>query len=71
MCTSSRRIYKSYLEEVIQVFEHANADLVQVFEETVEDGDKIGRRQLVSQDNCQLMDGERQRTSHLPLRGGR
>ncbi|KAF3856618.1 hypothetical protein F7725_017341 [Dissostichus mawsoni] len=55
-------------EEVVEVFEHANADLVQVFEEPVEDGHQIGGCQLVSQDHCQLMDGERQSTPHLPLR---
>ena len=52
------------------MFENTNADLVQVFEETVEDGNQISRRQLVSQYDRQLMDGERQRTPHLPLRAG-
>ena len=52
------------------MFEHANADLVQVFEEPVEDGHQIGGCQLVSQDHCQLVDGERQSTPHLPLRVG-
>lgn len=53
------------------MFEHANADLVQVFEETVEDGHQVSGCQLVSQDNRQLVDGESQRTPHLPLRAGR
>lgn len=49
------------------MFEHANADLVQVFEETIEDRHQISCCQLVSQDNGQLVDGESQRTPHLPL----
>lgn len=68
--TGNRSIDNSYLEEVIKVFEHANADLIQVFEEAIEDGDQIGRRQLVSQDDCQLVDGESQCAPHLPLKWG-
>lgn len=64
-------VNKCHLEEVVQVFENTNANLIQVFEETIEDGDKVGRCQLVSQDNRQLVDGESQRTPHLPLRGER
>lgn len=52
------------------MFEHADADFVQVFEEPVEDGHQVGRCQLVSQDNRQLVDGEGQRASHLPLNEG-
>jgi len=55
------------LEKVVEVFEDADADLVEVFEEAVEDGHQVGRRQLVSQDHCQLVDGEGQRSTHLPL----
>lgn len=49
------------------MFEHTDADLIQVFEETVEDGYQVCCSQLVSQDNRQFVDGERQRTPHFPL----
>ena len=58
----------AYLKEVIQVFKHANANLVQVFEETIEDGNQIRCCQLVPKNNRQLVYGESQRTPHLPLR---
>ena len=57
----------SDLEEVEQVLEDADANLVQVLEEAVEDGHQVGCRQLVAQDHRQLMDGEGQRPTHLPL----
>lgn len=50
------------------MFEHANADLIQVFEETVEDWYQISCCQLVPQDNRQLVYGKSQCTPHLPLR---
>lgn len=50
------------------MLEHADADLIQVFEEAVEDGHQVGGGQLVSQDDRQLVDGESQRAPHLPLR---
>ena len=53
------------------MFEHTNADLIQVFQETIKDGHQISRCQLVSQDHCQLVDGEGERTPHFPLREGR
>ena len=56
-----------YLEEVVEVFEDPDADLVQVLEEAVEDGHQVCSRELVSQDHRQLMDGEGQGPSHLPL----
>lgn len=40
-----------HLQEVVEVLEHADADLVQVFEEAVEDGHQVGRRQLVAEDH--------------------
>lgn len=49
------------------MLEDADADLVQVFEEAVEDGHQVGRRQLVAEDHRQLVDGEGQRAAHLPL----
>lgn len=49
------------------MFEHTDANLVQVFEETIENGDQISCRQLVPQDNRQLVDGEGQSAPHLPL----
>lgn len=59
---------KAYLEEVIEMFEHTDADLIQVFEEAIEDGHQISCCELVSQDHCQLVDREGQRAPHLPLR---
>lgn len=59
---------QSHLQKVIEVFEHADADLIQVFEEAIEDGHQISCCELVTQNHCQLMDGECQRTPHLPLR---
>lgn len=56
-----------HLQEVVEVLEDADADLVQVFEEAVEDGNQVSRRQLVAEDHRQLVDGERQRAAHLPL----
>lgn len=53
------------------MFEHANADFIQVFQETIEDRHQISCCQLVSKNYCQLMNGESQSTSHLPLRGGK
>lgn len=58
-----------HLQEVVEVLEDADAHLVQVFEEAVEDGHQVGRRQLVAEDDRQLMDGEGQRAAHLPLEG--
>lgn len=52
------------------MFEHADAHLVQVLKEAVEDGHQVGRRQLVPQDQGQLVDGEGQRPTHLPLGEG-
>lgn len=49
------------------MFEHADADFIQVFEEPVEDGHQVGCRQLISQNNGQLVDGEGQCAPHLPL----
>lgn len=49
------------------MLEDAYADLVQVFEEAVENGHQVGRRQLVAEDHRQLVDGERQRAAHFPL----
>lgn len=46
---------RSYLQKVIQMFEHSDANLVQVFEETVENGHQISCCQLVPQDDCQLV----------------
>lgn len=57
----------SDLEEVVEVFEDSDADLVQVLEKAIEDGHQVGCRQLVAQDHRQLMDGEGQRSTHLPL----
>lgn len=59
---------QTHLEEVVEVFEHADADFIQVFEEPVEDGHQVGCRQLISQNNSQLVDGERQCAPHLPLK---
>lgn len=56
-----------HLQEVVEMLEDADADLVQVFEEAVEDGHKVGRRQLVAEDHRQLVDGEGQRAPHFPL----
>lgn len=53
------------------MFEHTDANLIQVFEEAVEDGHQVGRCQLIPQNDRQLVDGERQRASHLPLKEGR
>lgn len=58
---------QTHLQEVVEVFKHADADLIQVFEESVEDGHQVGCRQLVSQNDSQLVDGERQCAPHLPL----
>ena len=49
------------------MFKDADANLVQVLEEAVEDGHQVGCRQLVAQNHRQLMDGEGQRSTHLPL----
>lgn len=60
----------SHLQEVVQVLEDPDAHLVQVLQETVEDGHQVGGRELVTEDHRQLVDGEGQRPTHLPLRAG-
>lgn len=56
-----------HLQEVVEVLEDADADLIQVFEEAVENGHQVGRRQLVAEDHGQLVDGEGQCAANLPL----
>lgn len=72
-CSTSKscdlRVRPPHLQEVIEVLEDADADLVQVFEEAIEDGHQVGRRQLVTEDHRQLVDGEGQRAAYLPLEG--
>ena len=55
------------LEKVGEVFKHADAHFVQVSEESVEDGNQVARGDLRAEDECQLVDGEGKRPSHLPL----
>lgn len=49
------------------MLEDADADLVQVLQEAVEDGHQMSGGQLIAQDQSQFVDGERQRPPHLPL----
>ena len=49
------------------MFKHADAHFVQVSEESVEDGNQVARGDLRAEDECQLVDGEGKRPSHLPL----
>lgn len=55
------------LKEVVEVFEDPYPYLIQVLEEAVEDGHQVRCRQLVPQDQGQIVDGERQRPAHFPL----
>ena len=52
------------------MFEDPYPHLVQVLEEAVEDGHQVSCCQLVPQDQGQLVDGEGQRPTHLPLGEG-
>ncbi len=50
------------------MLEHADAHLVQVLEEAVEDRHEVARRVLLPDDHRQLVDGKGKSPPHLPLK---
>lgn len=42
----------------MQMFKDTYPDFVEVFQKSIEDRNQICSRQLISENNCQLMDGE-------------
>ena len=55
-------------DEVCEVLEHADADLVQIVEEHVEHRQQVTTSDVLADNQCQLVNWERQRPSHLPLK---
>jgi len=57
----------SYLEEVNEVLQQANAHLVQVFKQLIKHRNEVCARQLLTKYIGKMMNWERQCSPHFPL----